>query len=122
MLLQCFNVNTTSELFNLEESYFTQFFGEPLEILRSINSKKTDNIIRLSLLNNSIEHITPELISLIRNKLRLLKFSDAEDLLDDETIQKNTQVAKEQIDYLMDSLNISQNVLNEYMNYLPKDL
>lgn len=122
LLLQCFNVNTISDLFDLEESYFTQFFGEPLEILRSINSKKTDNIIRVSLMSNSVEHITFELISLIRNKLRLLKFSDAEDLLDKETIQKNTRATEKQIDYLMTKLNISQGILNEYMDYLPKDL
>lgn len=122
LLLQCFNVNTIRDLLDLEGSYFTQFFGEPLEILRSINSKKADNIIRVSLLSNSIEHITPELISLIRNKLRFIKFSDAEDLLDKETIQKNTLDAQKQIDYLMSKLNISQDILNEYMSYLPKDL
>lgn len=122
LLLECFNVKEENDLFALEPSYRNKVFGEPLDLLRTLNSKKFGTIIQLCLNNNHVKNVTPELIGLVRMQLTINSISSDEEMLANEVFKNHIKSLEQEKETLFIQLEVSQELLDVYVGYLPSDL
>ena len=122
LLLECFNVKEKTDLFTLEPTYRNKVFGEPLKLLRTLNTKKSGNVIQICLSNNHVTDVTPELIDLIRNQKNINSIISDEELLADDDYKNHLKTLEQKNNTLIIKLKVSQELLDVYVGYLPSDL
>ena len=105
-------------LFEIKDEAFERLFGlEPQQFIQQNHVKKDNNIIRLQL-EKHVEHLTPELIDLVKSEYIILRFGidTADDwfktlLNEKEVLLKDNNMNQQQLDKLMSYIDV------ELLNY-----
>jgi len=121
LLINYFGVEEIYEIFHLEDSLAKQLIGEPLELYREIYRTAMYYGIKISLPVELKMLFNEEIFELIEAELRLYKKEAHKDILK-EKYEMYCASLEEDKKMLMESLFIEQNLLDEYMSYVPKEM
>ncbi|MFK5709835.1 hypothetical protein [Lysinibacillus boronitolerans] len=121
LLFEYFDVKEIYELINLKDSIAKQLLGEPLEVYKEIYNTARFHSIKCSLPSDLKEIFNDDIYSLIVVENNISNKEAHKEILDNEKYIELCERLENRKKMLMESLSIDQNLLDEYMSYVPKE-
>lgn len=118
LLKQLFNLNKVFDILSFNDTYYTNFFGNPDKLFSLMIHKRITNVIKLQLEQNNVSNVTPNLISLIKTENRYKHHIFDEEFDTKESFDKQTEKLKNEKNSLMTSMQIDQDLLDNYMSFI----
>lgn len=127
LLYDCLNVKERIELFEYKDPYFNLFWDEPIALLREMNLKRTNNVIKLQLKSRVADEVTENLISLIKTENELMinhRKYDKNNIFygNQDFYEKRKKALTEKKNSLLNETGINQETLDKYMGYINLDI
>ncbi len=127
ILFDVLDIKELGDLVDIKDSYFDYFFGKPIYLMRKMNIKRSNNVIKLQLRGKIAYELTDNLISLIKTEITLKEdhqsydennvYYGLKDVYDSETkrltnkkksLIENIGIDQEELDRLVSFINLDK--------------